>query len=88
MVTGHVGVYMSLKETGESAINIFGILDSLPLHHNMMLLVPDYPKSSSQLHICYKGATSWNNLPVEMLLIQTYTQFKNMQKINAKSSMK
>ena len=45
-----------------------------------MLLVPDYTKSSSQLHINYKGATSWNNLPVEMCLIQTYTQFKNMQK--------
>ena len=40
----------------------------------------DYTKSSSQLHINYKGATSWNNLPVEMCLIQTYTQFKNMQK--------
>ena len=45
-----------------------------------MLLVPDYTKSSSQLHINYKGAMSWNNLPVEMRLIQTYTQFKNMQK--------
>ena len=45
-----------------------------------MLLVLDYKESSSQLHINYKGATSWNNLPVEMRLIQTYNQFKNMQK--------
>ena len=57
-------------------------LRDLPLRRfdGPMLLVPDYTKSSSQLHINYKGATSWNNLPVEMRLIQTYTQFKNMQK--------
>ena len=45
-----------------------------------MLLVPDYVKISSPLHINYKGAMSWNNLPVEMRLIQTSNQFKNMQK--------
>ena len=38
--------------------------------------------------LSYKGATSWYNLPVEMRLIQTYNQFKNMQKKKKKSSMK
>ena len=63
---------------------VFGAVDvrDLPLRRfdGPMLLVPDYTKNSSQLHINDKGSTSWNNLPVEMRLTQTYTQFKNMQK--------
>ena len=49
------------------------------------LLVPNYTKSTSQLHINYKGATAWNSLPSEMRLLQTYDQFKCMQKKLMKS---
>ena len=44
------------------------------------IVVPNYKKTSSQLNVDYRGATNWNQLPIELRVIQTYDQFKSKQK--------
>ena len=40
------------------------------------IIAPNYVKTSSQLHIDYRGASAWNSLPVELRCITTYNNFK------------